>query len=97
MDGEDLKQQWGNLIFYKKYVSEIHFYSYYHIEHNGENKILNGYHENKILNRYQISKINHFKVLLLCKMMWHGYWRGITWLNIDVDTLHTIRFDLNDL
>jgi hypothetical protein len=31
------------------------------VEHNGENRILNGYHMNEI---------NHSKVLLLCKMMW---------------------------
>jgi hypothetical protein len=34
---------------------------HHRIEHNSENGILNGYH---------MSEINHFKVLLLCKMMW---------------------------
>jgi hypothetical protein len=31
------------------------------VEHNGENMILNGYH---------MIEINHFKILLLCKIMW---------------------------
>jgi hypothetical protein len=34
--------------------------SSHRVEHNGENGFLNGYH---------MSVINHFKVLLLCKMM----------------------------
>jgi hypothetical protein len=31
------------------------------VEHNGENRILSGYH---------ICEINHFKILLLYKMIW---------------------------
>jgi hypothetical protein len=31
-------------------------------------QISNG--ENRILNEYHIGEINHFKILLLCKMMW---------------------------
>jgi hypothetical protein len=38
---------------------EILFYSSHRVEHNGEKGILNGYH---------MSEINHFKVLLLCKI-----------------------------
>jgi hypothetical protein len=40
--------------------SEILFCSSHHVEHNGENRILNEYH---------MSEINHFKVLLLYKMV----------------------------
>jgi hypothetical protein len=43
---------------------------------------------------------NHFKILLLYKMMWQmmldGCWRGMTWLDDDVDTLYTKRIGLND-
>jgi hypothetical protein len=51
MNGEDLKQWWVNLFFVKTYASEIQFFSSHRIEHNDENKILNGYH---------MSEINHF-------------------------------------
>jgi hypothetical protein len=37
------------------------FCSSHRVEHNDKNEILNGYH---------MSEINHFKVLLLCKIMW---------------------------
>jgi hypothetical protein len=47
-----------------------------------------------------MSEINHFKVLLLCEKMWQMmldvYWCGMTWLDVDVDTLHAKRIDLND-
>jgi hypothetical protein len=46
-----------------------------------------------------MSEINHFKVLLLCEMMWQmmldGCWRGMTWLNADVYILHAKRINLN--
>jgi hypothetical protein len=43
------------------YVSELLFCSSHLIDHKGENKILSEYH---------MSEINHFIVLLLCKIMW---------------------------
>jgi hypothetical protein len=62
-----------------------------HVEHNDENKILNGYH---------MSEINYFKVLLLCKMKWRmmldGCWYYVTWLNTDVNIFNTKRINLND-
>jgi hypothetical protein len=48
------------LFFLKTYASEIYFCSSHRVEHNGENRILNGYH---------MSERNYFKVLLLCEMM----------------------------
>jgi hypothetical protein len=45
----------GRSSFKKIYLSEIYFYSSHHVEHNGENRILNLYHP---------SEINHFKALL---------------------------------
>jgi hypothetical protein len=48
-----------------------------------------------------MSEINHFKVLLLCKMIWQmmldRYQCGMIWLNPDVDTLHVKRIDLNNI
>jgi hypothetical protein len=44
-----------------------------------------------------MNKINHFKILLLCKMMWR---MRLTWhdlIGVDVDTLHVKRIGLNDL
>jgi hypothetical protein len=39
-----------------------------------------------------MSEISHFKVFLLCKMMWHimldGCWHDMTWLDVDVYILH---------
>jgi hypothetical protein len=32
-----------------------------------------------------MSDINHFKGLLLCKIMLDGYWCDITWLDADAD------------
>jgi hypothetical protein len=65
--------------------------SSHYVEHNGENRILN---------RYHMREINHFKVLLLCKMMWKMMsdrcWCGMIWLHADVDTLHVKRISLND-
>jgi hypothetical protein len=52
MNGEDLKQQWVTLIFFKTHVSGILFCSSHRVEHNGDNRILNGYY---------MSAINHFK------------------------------------
>jgi hypothetical protein len=50
----------GRSSFKKIYLSEIYFYSSHHVEHNGENRILNLYHP---------SEINHFKILLSYEMM----------------------------
>jgi hypothetical protein len=58
MNGEDLKQWWVNLIFLKYMQVRC---SFIHVEHNSEYGILNEYH---------MSELNHFNVLLLCKMMW---------------------------
>jgi hypothetical protein len=51
-----------------------------------------------------MSEIYHFKVLLLCEMMWqvmlNGYWRDMTWLDDDVDIfygIHAKRIDLNKI
>jgi hypothetical protein len=85
MDGENLKQWWVN--FFKTYTSEIYFYSSHHIEHNSKTEILNKYHT---------SEINHFKVLLLCKMMWYRCWYDMTWLNTDANTLHVKKINLNN-
>jgi hypothetical protein len=89
--GADSMQRSVNLIFLKIYASEILFYLSHRIEHKGKNRILNGYH---------MIEINYFKILLLCKMMWQmildGCWRGMTWLDVDVDTFHAKRIDLND-
>jgi hypothetical protein len=75
----------------KIYASEIYFCSSHRLEYNGENRILNGYH---------MSEINHFKILLLCKIIWQmildGCWCDITWLDADVDTLHVKRIYLNN-
>jgi hypothetical protein len=77
--------------FFKTYASEILFCSSHRVEHNGENEILYGYH---------MSEINHFKVLLLCEMMWQmmldGCWYDMTWLDANVDTLHIKRIGLNN-
>jgi hypothetical protein len=45
-------------IFLKIYANEIYFYSSHHVEHNSENKILNGYHmsEKIILKFYYYAK-----------------------------------------
>jgi hypothetical protein len=46
-----------------------------------------------------MSEINHLKVLLLCEMKWQMMfdecWCGMTWLDANVDTLHTKRIGLN--
>jgi hypothetical protein len=44
--------------------------NFVHLEHNGENKILN---------EYNTTEINHFKVLLLCKMMSYDVGRMLMW------------------
>jgi hypothetical protein len=47
-----------------------------------------------------MSEINHFKVLLLYKMIWHmmldGCWRGMTLLDADVAIFHAKRIGLNE-
>jgi hypothetical protein len=47
-----------------------------------------------------MNEMNHFKVLLLCKMMCHMMldrcWHDMLWLDADVDILHVKRIDLND-
>jgi hypothetical protein len=44
--------------------------------------------------------MNHFKVLLLfkmmCQMVLDRYWCDITWLETDVDNLHVKKINLND-
>jgi hypothetical protein len=43
-----------------------------------------------------MSKINHFKVFILCKIMWHDV--AVIWQLVDdVDILHVNRIALNDL
>jgi hypothetical protein len=41
-------------------------------------------------------EINHFKILLLYKMMLDGCWCGMIWLNADVDSLYVKKISLND-
>jgi hypothetical protein len=48
------------IFIFKTYGSEIYLYSSHRVEHNDKNIILN---------RYHMSEINHFKDLLLCKMI----------------------------
>jgi hypothetical protein len=47
-----------------------------------------------------MNEINHFKLLLLYKMMWQmmwdGCWHSMNWLDIDIDTLHVKKINLND-
>jgi hypothetical protein len=47
-----------------------------------------------------MSEINHFKILLLCEMMWQitldTCLHDITRLNADVDIMHGKKFDLNN-
>jgi hypothetical protein len=47
-----------------------------------------------------MSEINHFKALLLYKMMWQMIldrcWHVMIWLDADVDILHVKRINLND-
>jgi hypothetical protein len=50
----------SSFIYFKTYANEIYFCSSHHIEHNGENRFLNGNY---------MSQINYFKVLLLCEIM----------------------------
>jgi hypothetical protein len=47
-----------------------------------------------------MSEIDHFKDLLLCKMMWqmmlNRCYHDMNWLNTDADILHAKRINLND-
>jgi hypothetical protein len=48
-----------------------------------------------------MSEIKHFKVLLLCEMIWQmmldRYWHDMTWLDTDIDTFHVKKIELNNL
>jgi hypothetical protein len=48
-----------------------------------------------------MSEINHFKILLLYKIMWQmmldGCRRDMTWLDADMDILHVKKINLNDI